>query len=335
MRLIAEVGQAHEGSLGQAHAFIDAIAKNGLKEIKFQTHIADSESSKLEPFRVNFSYQDKTRKEYWKRMEFSEGQWLELKKHCELKKVSFLSTATCIASAELLIRIGCKKVKIGSGDFNNNLLIDFCSDHFDEIIFSTGLCNRSEIKKMIKRVNNSNYASKSWFFSCNTKYPTPLNETNIANMDYIKNFFNGPIGHSDHSANKNTLLAATLMGAKALEFHVAWDKLQFGPDSSSSFALREIPEIIKDIKDIKKIKSSLNKNFGSNSEKDNNKAIFGKSLTAKVNIPLNKPISLSDLESTKPSKQGIDASDYQLIIGKCVKKKIFKGEFIKPNDILY
>ena len=79
MRLIAEVGQAHEGSLGQAHAFIDAIAKNGLKEIKFQTHIAESESSNLEPFRVNFSYQDQTRKEYWKRMEFSESQWLELK----------------------------------------------------------------------------------------------------------------------------------------------------------------------------------------------------------------------------------------------------------------
>ena len=78
MRLIAEVGQAHEGSLGQAHAFIDAIAKNGLKEIKFQTHIAESESSNLEPFRVNFLSRS-DRKEYWKRMEFSESQWLELK----------------------------------------------------------------------------------------------------------------------------------------------------------------------------------------------------------------------------------------------------------------
>ena len=81
MRLIAEVRQAHDGSLGQAHAFIDAIALNGLKEIKFQTHISDSESSDLEPFRVNFSYQDNTRKEYWKRMEFTESQWIELKQH--------------------------------------------------------------------------------------------------------------------------------------------------------------------------------------------------------------------------------------------------------------
>lgn len=59
--IIAEIGLSHEGSLGTAHAYIDALANSGADAIKFQTHIADAESSDFEPFRVNFSKQDKTR----------------------------------------------------------------------------------------------------------------------------------------------------------------------------------------------------------------------------------------------------------------------------------
>ena len=54
--LIAEIGQAHEGSLGIAHSYIDALAETGVDAVKFQTHIAAAESSEIEPFRVKFSY---------------------------------------------------------------------------------------------------------------------------------------------------------------------------------------------------------------------------------------------------------------------------------------
>jgi len=40
--IIAEVGQAHDGSLGILHSYIDAIAKTGVDAIKFQTHIAEA-----------------------------------------------------------------------------------------------------------------------------------------------------------------------------------------------------------------------------------------------------------------------------------------------------
>ena len=38
--VIAEVAQAHDGSLGIAHSFIDAVAETGADAIKFQTHFA-------------------------------------------------------------------------------------------------------------------------------------------------------------------------------------------------------------------------------------------------------------------------------------------------------
>ena len=52
--LIAEIGQAHDGSLGILHSYIDAVSKTGFNAIKFQMHIADHESSIDEPLEFLF-----------------------------------------------------------------------------------------------------------------------------------------------------------------------------------------------------------------------------------------------------------------------------------------
>ena len=79
VRVIAEIAQAHDGSLGTALAYIDAVAEAGADAVKFQTHIAAAESTPEEPWRVRFSPQDETRYDYWKRMEFREDQWRALR----------------------------------------------------------------------------------------------------------------------------------------------------------------------------------------------------------------------------------------------------------------
>ena len=50
--IIAEVGQAHEGSINMAHNFVREIKKSGANAVKFQCHFAEHESSKLDTFRV-------------------------------------------------------------------------------------------------------------------------------------------------------------------------------------------------------------------------------------------------------------------------------------------
>jgi N,N'-diacetyllegionaminate synthase len=90
--VIGEVAQAHDGSLGFAHALIDAVAEAGADAVKFQTHIAAAESTPSEPWRVAFSRQDGSRYDYWKRMEFSEPQWGGLKAHATERGLAFLSS---------------------------------------------------------------------------------------------------------------------------------------------------------------------------------------------------------------------------------------------------
>src|SRR5680860_446279 len=104
--VIGEVAQAHDGSLGLAHAHVDAIAEAGADAVKFQTHIAEAESRLHDPWRVRFSYEDDTRFDYWKRMEFSEEQWAGLRNHAEARDLAFLSSPFSMEAVDLLERVG-------------------------------------------------------------------------------------------------------------------------------------------------------------------------------------------------------------------------------------
>ena len=121
--VVAAVGQAHDGSLGTAHAFIDVIARAGADAVKFQTHIAAAESTPGEPWRVRFSPQDETRYEYWQRMEFTPAQWEGLRDHARERDLLFLSTPFSPQAVELLRSLDVPAWKVASGETSNLPLI--------------------------------------------------------------------------------------------------------------------------------------------------------------------------------------------------------------------
>ena len=135
LMIIAEIGQAHDGSLGILHSYIDALAPTGVDAIKFQTHIAEAESSPYEQFRIPFSYVDKTRFDYWKRMELSLEQWMEVKAHCDAAGVQFISSPFSCAAIDLLEKVGIQQYKVGSGEVTNHLLLQKIQLNFKELIF--------------------------------------------------------------------------------------------------------------------------------------------------------------------------------------------------------
>ena len=110
--IIAEVAQSHEGALGIAHSFIDAAATAGADAIKFQTHLAEEESSIHEKFRIKMSNRDKTRYDYWDRTSFAFDEWQGLLKHSQEKNINFsewikssyLPTPTIIEASKVLYR---------------------------------------------------------------------------------------------------------------------------------------------------------------------------------------------------------------------------------------
>ena len=237
--IIAEIGLSHDGSLGSAHAFIDAISKTGVDAIKFQTHIASAESSAAESFRVNVFPQDKSRYDYWERTAFSLDQWAGLKKHAEEKGLLFLSTPFSLEAINLLDKIGIEAWKIGSGEVNNFIILEKLSRLKKPVILSSGLSYLYELDKAIDFLHKS--STPVMLMQCTSKYPCPPEYYGLNLISEFKERFNIPIGFSDHSGNLSTNLAAISLGAKCIEMHVTWHKECFGPDVKSSITIDELP----------------------------------------------------------------------------------------------
>ncbi|MDP7549385.1 MAG: N-acetylneuraminate synthase family protein, partial [Alphaproteobacteria bacterium] len=204
--LIAEVGQAHDGSLGTAHAFIAAAAGAGADAIKFQTHIAAAESTLDEKFRVKFSKQDATRYDYWRRMEFSPEQWAGLAQHAGEKKLIFLSSAFSVAAVELLHALGHPAWKIGSGEYKSTDLMTAMAATGRPILLSTGMSRWAEIAESVAGIRALGVDPA--LFQCTSSYPTPLDRVGLNVIDELRQAHHCPIGLSDHSGSPYPALAA-------------------------------------------------------------------------------------------------------------------------------
>ena len=330
MFIIAEIGQAHEGSLGIAHSYINALAKTGVDAVKFQVHIAAAESSEFEPFRIKFSTQDKTRFDYWKRMEFTLEQWRELKMHCEEVGVEFIASPFSNAAVDLLEKLDIKRFKIGSGEVSNFLMLEKIAKTGKPILLSSGMSSFDELDRTVDFLKQRNVELS--ILQCTTAYPTLPQNYGLNVMEELKKRYHVAVGYSDHSAKIETCIAATALGAEILEFHAVFSREMFGPDASSSLEIAEIRQLVSAIKNIQKAQQHpIDKNDTSAFSELKN--IFEKSLA--VNKPLHAGhlLSFEDLESKKPKGYGISATNFQEVIGKKLKGNFEKWEFLKEEDL--
>lgn len=328
VKIIAEVAQAHDGSLEMAHKYIEAVSKTKVDAIKFQTHIADAESSIHEPFRIQFSNRDKTRFDYWKRMEFSLAEWKEIKQHCDKVGLEFMSSPFSNAAVDLLEEVGVTRYKVGSGEVNNLVLLEKIAQTGKPVIISSGMSSFEELDATVAFLK----ARKVDFsiLQCTTAYPTNLENYGLNVIQELKNRYKVKVGYSDHSAKIETCIAATALGAEILEFHVILDKKSTGPDAKSSLTIAETTKLVKAVRNIEiALQHPVHKN--NNAAFQPLKNIFEKSLALNKNLPKGHILTFEDLETKKPKGYGIDASRFQEVIGKVLVKDMKQWDFLNEE----
>ncbi len=243
--IIAEVAQAHDGSLGMAHAFIDAIAETGADAVKFQTHIAAAESTPGEPWRTRFSLQDDTRYDYWRRMEFTPEQWQGLKDHCEKKGLLFLSTPFSHTAFELLQAIGVAGWKAASGELTNRPLLEKMARTGLPLLLSTGMSPLEEIDRTVEWLRP--FGNPLAVLQCTSEYPCHAEHIGLNNIPlFIQRY--GTAGLSDHSGTIYPGLAAVTLGARVVEVHVTLSRHMFGPDVPASVTIEELTRLVEGIR---------------------------------------------------------------------------------------
>jgi len=314
--IIAEIAQAHDGSLGLAHAYIDAVADAGVDAVKFQTHIAKAESTLDEPWRVKFSSQDKSRYDYWKRMEFSIEQWLELANHSRSRGLDFLSSPFSVEAAIILEKIGVKQWKIGSGEIYNPILLEYLLETQLPVLFSSGMSSISDLDNVINQAIKKSIPFG--IFQCSSSYPTPPELWGLEVLSSFRERYNCPVGLSDHSGDIYAGLAAAALGADFIEVHVTFDKHMFGPDVSSSVTVSELKQLVKGSHSIRLALNNKDDKDALVSSTSSLKKTFGRSLALVSKLPSGTKISTKDLTLKKPGS-GIPYNDIDQVIGRYLK----------------
>jgi N-acetylneuraminate synthase len=328
--IIGEVALSHDGSLGLAHAFIDAIANAGADAVKFQTHIAAAESTPSEPFRVTFSRQDPTRYDYWKRMEFTEDGWRGLAEHARERGLLFLSSPFSIEAVDLLERIGMPLWKIASGETSNSALIDRILDTGRPVLLSTGMSPLAEIDRAVARVRERRV--EVGVFQCTTAYPCPPEKIGINLIPFYRERYGCPVGLSDHSATIYPGLAGAALGIDMLEVHVALSREMFGPDVVASVTTHELRQLVDGVRFIERMRANpLDKN-ASAQETAPLRKLFTRSLVAGATLPAGTVIAREHVRIKKPGT-GLPPDRLDEVIGRRLARPVTVDQVLAAEDI--
>ncbi|WP_339345919.1 N-acetylneuraminate synthase family protein [uncultured Sphingomonas sp.] len=329
--IIAEVAQAHEGSLGNAMAFVDAAKIAGADAVKFQTHIADEESTPQEPWRVAFSRQDASRYDYWKRMEFTFDQWAILKDHCDARGITFLSSAFSLKACDWLERLGMPAWKIASGEIGNDELLGRILSTGKPVILSTGLAGPQQAIDAARRVEAS--GNPVALLHCTTRYPTPAEDVGLNMVSFFRDSLPGvPVGLSDHSGTPHPGVIATYLGASIIEVHLTLHKGLFGPDISSSLTPDELRVLVDGAAMSWTMRTKPVDKDQQLGGLGKERSIFGRSLFTTVAVPAGTVLTAEMMAFKKPGG-GLAFGDRDTLIGRRTCRDLPIHHMLESGDV--
>jgi N,N'-diacetyllegionaminate synthase len=328
--IVGEIAQAHDGSLGLAHAYIDAIAGAGADAVKFQTHIAAAESTPAEPWRVRFSPRDESRYEYWKRMEFAEPEWQGLKRHAEDKHLAFISSPFSIEAVELLERVGVAAWKIASGEAGNLPMLDRILRGGRPVMVSSGMSPIAETDAAVDRVRAAGVPLA--VLQCTSAYPCPAEQVGVNLIPFYRDRYGSAVGLSDHSGTIFPGIAAATLGIDVLEVHVTMSREMFGPDVVASVTTAELRQLVDGVRFVERmVGQPVNKDAMAQTLAPL-RELFTKSVVARTPLAAGTVLTEAHLTAKKPGT-GIPAAHLPELIGRRLRRAVAADEPLRDADL--
>lgn len=331
--IIAEAGINHNGEVSLAKKMIAAAKEAGADAVKFQTFRTEEfiqDKSELYTYRSQGKEVTESQYEMFKRTEFSEDAWREIKQFCEKQEITFLSTPVSVEDVRFLIELGVEAIKVGSDDFVNLPLLKKYARFRLPVILSSGMATGEEIRKSLEVVG----AGKEipiCLLLCTSEYPTPAEDVNARKLlTLAEQFPEAILGLSDHTQGSTAAVVAAAYGAVVFEKHFTLDHNLPGPDHWFSADPGELKEWVEGIRTAVKMLGS-EELMPTKTERTQRK-VMHRSVTAITDIKAGERFTEKNLGLLRPG-DGIGPMEWERIIGCKAKREIKKGQRLKWEDI--
>lgn len=235
--VVAEVANAHQGSIEQARKLVKAAAEAKADAVKFQKFTADELCVKRH-----------SRYEHFKKLTLDSHLLRELFEFAHNKGLHFYCDAFGLESLEELIALPADGIKIHSSDIGNLHLIKRLKDWQRVLLLSCGGTPEIDIYRALAELDPSR--QRIILMHGFQSFPTPLEETNIRRIKFLSETFKLPVGFMDHIDAEDELaytlpLIAVGYGASFLEKHITLNRSLKGIDYFSSFNPDEMQQFVK------------------------------------------------------------------------------------------
>ena len=326
--VIAEIGSVHDGSFGNAQRLIDTAAEVGADVVKFQTHLAEAETLRNAPAPPYF--QGEPRFEYFERTGFTLEQWRQLKNHCDLRKIEFVSSPFSIDAVDLLERVGVARYKVGSGEITNTPMLETIGQTKRPVILSSGMSSWAELDEAVNVVLR--HHDQITLLQCTSSYPCPYEDVGLNVMLALQERYRLPVGLSDHTLTIFAPIAAVALGASVIEKHLTFSRRMYGSDARHSLEPDEFREMVAGIRAVQEMLAAPVDKDATARRLQPMKDVFEKSVVAAVDIAPHATLTAEMLTVKKPGV-GIPARRLPELIGRTTIKAIPKDTLLS-EDVL-
>lgn len=327
VRIIAEVGSVHDGSVGNARELVRVAAECGADVVKFQTHIAAAETLRSAPSPPYFS--GEPRFEYFERTAFSREQLRELKASAEGRGIELLSSPFSVEAVTLLEDVGVVRYKVPSGEITNLPLIEAIAATGKPVLLSSGMSSWAELDRAVETVRRRH--DRLTVLQCTSAYPCPYERVGLNVMVEMGKRYAVPVGLSDHTLTPYAALAAVALGASVVEKHLTFSRQMYGSDARHSMEPAEMAELVRGIRAIEAMlahpvdKDDLSLLAGM-------KTTFEKSVVSVAAIPRGTVVERAMLGFKKPGT-GIPAHHWSDVVGRRAARDIPADHLIDDEDL--
>lgn len=327
--IIAEAGVNHNGSPALARKLALAAKRAGADAVKFQTFKAEllaAPAARKAGYQVRTTGAADSQLAMLKELELSQAAHVSLKAYCRKLGIEFLSSPFDMESAEFLLKLGLRTMKIPSGEITNLPLLRVLGRSGRRLILSTGMAMLPEVAAALKAL----YAAGArkggiTLLHCNTAYPTPLRDVNLRAMAALGRKFGLRYGYSDHTEGLTVPVAAAALGAEVIEKHLTLDRRMKGPDHKASLEPGEFKALVEAVRAVELALGSAIKKPSPSELK--NAPAARKSITAALPIAKGEPFTSRNIAALRPGG-GLSPMLWDRVAGRKAGKAFRPGEKI-------
>lgn len=237
--IIAEMACAHNGSIKEATALINASIEAKADAIQLQFFVADET---VTPHHEAYSIV--------KSIEFSKDTWRGLVEYARASDIHVWACTYDVPSVALAVECKCDGIKLNSADLSNPDVLEMVAKSGIPFTLGTGASTKDEIQAGLSLLQSFG-AENCILMHGVQNFPTATEDLNINRLHWLMENFPGiPVGYADHTEGESSFahivdLLAVAKGAAVIEKHITLDRSQRGIDYQAALEPREYIEFVK------------------------------------------------------------------------------------------